>query len=246
MEFIKRIIKFAAILPCMVVLVNSCKSQDDNGLINNSTYSVAAIPELNNFLTFNKNEKRLDSLNSRYDRRMDSLVLADTTKKKFLKKKDFKNNRSRIFMDSYTNGKLTDVGPNPNIGFPTPCECYTTHDSVFVKMGVGFFGGIGFNIKISGNHFLSSFFNYTDDVKPFKSDLKDTAFYDYAIAKSKYQYLILDQKPDYKPGQQLTGYLTYTTNDYYEKAYGDALDSIYVKGKIYFTCKTRYKTEWDK
>jgi len=72
----------------------------------------------------------------------------------------------------------------------------------------------------------------------YKSNIADKTFSDMAKAKSKYQYLVLEQLPAFKTGQQLTGYLTLTSNQFYELIANDRLDSTYVTGRIYFTCNT--------
>jgi hypothetical protein len=106
-------------------------------------------------------------------------------------------------------------------------------------MAVGFFGGIGFTIKIYENSFVSSYYEYTDDVRPYKVNLNDTAFYSSVTVDNRCQSLILDKEPSHKQGEQITGYLTYTTKEYYERKNVDRLDTIYVSGKIYFTCNTK-------
>jgi len=227
----------------------TCKAQKkDDGKTLNITYNVGSITEINDFLKYNPDEIRFDSIYLAYDNVMDSIKHADSNNKdnELIRKKDFRNNRSRIFMDLYNNGKAEPKDEEFNTGLPTPCECFTDKDTLFIRMGIGFFGGFGFNIEAFGKNFKSSFFNYIDDVKPYKTDLSDTSFYNFITIKNKYQYLILDKKPKFDAGQQLTGYLTYTTNDYYEQNYSNKFDTMFVTGKLFFTCKIRQRTEWDR
>ena len=156
------------------------------------------------------------------------------------KQDSFRNNRGRIITNTYTNNSLVKNESAAYGSMAIPCDCVVEKDTVFVNMVIGFFGGFGYDIKIYKDSFQSSFFEYTDDVKPYKSNISDTAFTDFVTAKSKYQYLILDKTPAFQHGQQLTGLLTLTTNHYYNLA-GDKLDSTFVTGKVYFTCTTKRK-----
>ncbi len=48
-------------------------------------------------------------------------------------------------MNVYTNGKPADIDSVFITGLPLPCKCVIDHDTMFVRMGVGFFGGFGPN-----------------------------------------------------------------------------------------------------
>ncbi len=224
-----------------------CKAQVNDGVTFNKEYVIGPVLKLDEFMRLNKNELRQDSIYNQYDKAMDTLKVADSIQKlnSVFRKKDFPNNRSRIFADTYNNGKMETKDSTFSLGLSTPCDCYTTQDTMFVKMGLGFFGGFGFNIEVVKNNFQSCFFEYIDDVKPYKYNLEDTATYNFIIAKSKYQFLTLDKLPEFKPGQQLTGSLTYTTENYYAQSAGDKYNAIYVTGKLFFTCKIRERTQFD-
>lgn len=225
----------------------SCNGQQDNGKTFNQTYNVGSIPEIEDFETLNEQEKLHDSIANQYNQLIDSMYLEDTIHMEhdLLDKMDFRNNRSRIFMNFYTNEKLSVADSSFVTGFPTQCQCLTDKDTLFISMGIGFFGGLGFNLKLVNHNFYGSFYEYTDDVKPYKSDLNDTAFYDHVEVQNKYQSLILSEKPTFQSGQQLTGYMTFTSKYFYEKKYGNQLDTNFVTGKLYFTCKTRQKLKWE-
>jgi hypothetical protein len=220
-----------------------CKGQNDNGKIFNQLYFIDSIPGIHNFVTYNENEKRLDSIYNHYDHIVDSLYHADTSHSKIfpLNKYDFRNNRSRIFMSSYTNDKQDKSDSSFIKGFPTFCDCFVDNDSLFITMGAGFFGGFGINVKIFQKKFMSDFYEYTDDVKPFKANLSDTTFDSFVTSKSKYQNLILNESPNFKTGQQISGYLTLTSNYYFEKKQDNKIDTHFVICQVYFTCKTKDK-----
>ena len=223
-------------------------AQTDSSKILNKTYFVNTIPDIASFLNYNKSELRFDSIYHHYNFMMDSLMKADSTIKGIasIRKTDFRNNRSRVYLDMFRNGKAEPKDSSYFSGFPTPCECFTSKDTLYIKMGLGFFGGFGFDIEVFGKQFQSSFYNYIDDVKPYKSDLNDTALFSYISVKNKYQYLILDKKPKFTSGQQLTGLLTYTSNNIYEQTFNNKYDTLFVTGKLYFTCKIKQKMVWDR
>jgi len=123
-------------------------------------------------------------------------------------------------------------------GLATQCACVTKNDSIFINMPFGLFGGGNFNINIFKNGFTSSYSQYIDDnLKLFKTKIADD-FSDNFSVDNKFQFLILDKKPSFKKDERLTGFLTFTTNYYFEKK-GDKLDTNYVKGHLYFTCLTK-------
>ncbi len=123
------------------------------------------------------------------------------------------------------------------------CQCFLNHDMLFVQMAAGFFGGFGYSIKIDKNKFELVYFEEKAGGSFFKTDPNDTAFSDRAEVSSKYQTLILNQKPTMKPGQQLTGFATYTSVKYYVRKLRDKLDTTYVAGRFYFTCKTTVRPD---
>jgi len=224
----------------ILVALNSCKTKSpDDAKTYNRTFEIGQIPSIDNFDRLDKRELSIDSVFSDKESIFDSMFSKiDEPDSNSSFKNDFIHNRSRIYMDSDPNHKLFPGDKDLDKGFPTPCNCVTNGDTLFITMGLGLFGGAGFSIKLFKENFISNFFIYTDDVKPYKSHLSDTAFADNAIADNKFQYLIIDKKPTYESNQQLTGYLTYTSNRFYEINTDNGLDSSYVTGKIYFTCLT--------
>lgn len=228
----------------ILLLFNSCKGPQDNGKTYNRTYVISEIPEKDDFLRLTDHEKEVDSIFVSYDKTVDSFLLKDERLKEnsLFQKPAFIDNRGRIYLQAYENGKPVKVDSAFSRGMPAPCECLVKQDTVFVSMGIGFFGGIGFNIAVSKNSFQSSYYLYIDDGKPYKANLKNN-FSNELTVKSRFQYLILDNKPVFKEGQQLSGYLTMTSQNYYENSYGNQLDTNYVVSKIYFTCTTGRKSE---
>lgn len=200
-----------------------CKDQQDQEATYNQNFQVGSIPGIKDFETFNEEEKHTDSLKTRI-------------------KKDWRHNRGRIFMNVYTNGKPADIDSVFITGLPLPCKCVIDHDTMFVRMGVGFFGGFGFNLKVFNDQFIGTLSEYTDSGEPYKTNLSDTSFSNYFITQNKYQYLILSDRPTLQDAQQLTGFMTFTSNNFYEKDYENRMDTNYLTGKIYFTCITQHQS----
>ena len=221
----------------------NCIAQRDSGKIFEKTYHVGTIKNLQSFYIYNKTEKRLDSIYHASEIYADSMMKALNIKPggSTSLKKDFFNNRSRVFLNSFTDDKLDSNDFFRYKSLPMPCDCYVKNDTVFVDMVIGFLGGSGFNIKIFDKKFQSDFFDYSSDDKIYKLNQTDTAFTSIAIAASKYHSLILKVKPTFKLGQQITGFLTFTSDNWYERSVGDILDRKFVSGKLFFTCQTKFK-----
>jgi hypothetical protein len=202
------------------------KQENDNSRTYNATYQIASIPEMESFNTYTEIERIMDSSMNQFSQN------------------DFSNNRSRIFIHTFINNKLQQGESTKYESLPMPCACYTEKDTIYVNITIGFFAGLGYNIKIYKDRFESNYFEYTDDVKPYKANITDSAFTDYLLAKSKDQYLILNKKPTFKLDEELIGFLTLTSNNYYSIGIGSSLDTSYVSGKLYFKCKVKQKDHW--
>lgn len=214
--------KQISLLSAALILFVSCNSQNINDNGYNDSYIIGQIPDLKSFETYNEFDKRMDGVGN-------SLVGQG----------GFRKNRSRIFTQSFSNGKQSSQDSALYTGMPTPCYCSFDKDTLNVKVGIGFFGGMGFETKIFKNNFQSDYFLYIDDVKPYKYNLSDTDFTGSLYLKNKFQSLVLNEQPTFKAGQQLTGYLTFTSSNWYEKSFGDNIDTNYIKGRLYFTCLTK-------
>src|SRR5262245_58769426 len=216
----------------MLVSIVSCKNKPAaDRTTYHKTYEIGKVPGIDSFYILNEVEKQADSQSRKYP---DVPGI-----------NDFKNNRSRLYLDSGYDEATNEVKKFPSAE-PMPCGCAIRSDSLLIGTGIGFFGGRFYEIGLSKNEFESGFYIYTDDTKPFKSSLSDS-FSSEAKVKSKYQYLILSEKPTFKPGQQVTGLLTFTMHPLYEDQQNGRLDTTVVSGKLYFTCKTKeYKERrWD-
>jgi hypothetical protein len=208
----------------IMILLVSCSGQVSNDDQYNRSYHIGKIPDLSSFQVFSEQEKGLDSL-----------LQSETG----MIEGAFKNNRSRIFLQSFSNGKSASQDSAFYSGVPTHCYCSLEKDTLNVKAAIGFFGGMGIEMKLFQNYFQSNYYLYIDDVKPYKYTPYDKEFTHELFLKSKFQSLILNEQPMFKSGQQITGYLTFTSPNWYEESSDSNLDTNYVKGRIYFTCIAR-------
>ena len=212
-------------LPYFFILLIFCSCQGQTNQYN-LKYGVGQIDSLQTLSTLTSQEQQMDSL-------LQNITWFNGA---------FRNNRSRIFLESFKNGQLQSGGdPGLATGLPAPCMCYIDKDTIYIKTWIGFFGAIGFGMKIYKDEFSSQFIIQIDQSDTYKVNLADKNFTGQAIVNSKYQKLVFMTRPSFKLDEQLTGVLEITTNNYYEKKY-DTVDTLSVKGKIYFTCKTRQMT----
>ena len=234
-------------------LFSSCSSdnRDKSNYINtndsvyNKNYIVDSVPRLKFFLSLNEDEKSMDSIsksNEPFYKKLDSAAKIDKRIdiKDLMPYRNFYTNRSRIYFSSYKENDLqwSDSSDLLKKGLATQCDCVTRNDTIFISMAFGYFGGGNFNITIIKNSFTSSYSQYIDqNLKLFKTKITDD-FSDNFKVDNKFQFLILDKKPSFKKEEQLTGYLTFTTNHYFEDKV-DKLDTNYIKGHLFFTCKTK-------
>lgn len=174
-----------------------------------------------------------------YDDILDSTIAQYSSQRlgDALRKYDFTNNRGRIFLTAYENGKQERMDSIFKLGMGTPCSCLVNKDTIFINMGIGFFGGMALKMEITRKGFQSNYYEYMDSEEIYKLTPNGN-FINNIDVKNKYQYLILDKHPVFEDNQKLNGYLTFTTPDYYEKSH-EKLDTNYVSGKIYFTCITQ-------
>ena len=216
----------------------------NNDSIYNKNFIIDSVPNLKKFLALNEEEKRIDSSsksNEPFYKQLDSVAKVDKTidLKDLMPYRNFSTNRGRIYFSSFKEGSPNESDSSDLLteGLPTLCVCIIQKDTIVVNIPFGLFGGGNFNLKITKSGFLSSYSQYIDNVKPFKTKVTDD-FSDNFTVDNKFQFLILNKKPSIKQEEQLTGYLTFTTNHYFEDK-GDKLDTNYIKGHLFFTCSTK-------
>lgn len=195
-------------------------------------YKVGKIPNHSSFLTLNEEEQNYAAAMPE-----DNALSGASA---------FQTNRSRIFFDKvYKNALAEELDSAALKAISLPCNCYLQDDTLKIHTGIGMMGGFGFNIILYKNQFQSNFYLYTDDVKPYKSHLTDTAFQSYALVTMKEADFVVDKQPDFVVGEQLSGFIAFTTHNFYEQLHSEKPDARYIVGRLYFTCKTRKKLPWE-
>lgn len=122
---------------------------------------------------------------------------------------------------------------NENV-LPMPCNGKLIEDTLRITIAMGLFGGIGCQIDVVKDKFNSSFIEWSDH-PAFKTSLNSPLVSSVLIPYSK-QRLILDKQVSFEKGQQITGYLDFTSEKYYHKVTQVDIDSTSHRIVAQFTC----------
>ena len=155
----------------------------------------------------------------------------------------YKDNRSRYYLTPYTNGipeKGTFLGLDADT-VTTDCDCILTGDTLNIKMGIWVFGGFAINLQLTGNRFRSIYWEDTHEQKVYRNHPGDTVLADNIQVENAASALVLERKPEYKLGENLLGYFTFTTAGYYKLHYGEGpatgpFDKLKLSGSLHFKC----------
>ncbi|MEO7121161.1 MAG: hypothetical protein ABIY62_08690 [Ginsengibacter sp.] len=162
------------------------------------------------------------------------------SKKAFLRYSNPLYNRCKIFM------KESSSKPDPkvdSIPWMPPCSCYILKDTLLVIMSNGIMmdAYTGLAIKIYKDTFS---FNYYEVVTPgswsrrFANNDTDSVTNTSLSPANRYQFLLLKNKPSIKTAKNLTGYLSFTTDDFFELKEKGVVKQ-HLSGSLLFTCKTK-------
>lgn len=211
----------------------------------NKKLTIGNIPNISSFIKLTDLENRLLEINNEYDHEIDSLLKLDSFKNlpmtEYTRMKNFIDNRSRSFITPFVNNKQQKLEKEMEEGVSADCSCIINNDTLVIATGFGVFGGETFLAKITGNTFLASHYVF-DEVGGYTLNINNKVLADHLYIPIKYQNLILNTQPTFADGQKLTGLLTYTTHNYYNKRNGK-IDICYSRNKMYFTCITRLSNE---
>lgn len=232
-----------------------------------SDYKTGPLPGIEKFETLTLRERRLDSLTDHYNKEELQMLHSDSafvpgtpaeTKAQLIDytktmAQNYRDNRSRYFMDQYVNGILKSEIFEGIDTLTTPCDCYLSGDTIHVRTGMWVFGGFMFSIEINKDKFSSSYWEDHHKQNIFKTRLSDSSMSDNVQVHNIRQELILAQKPGYKLDENISGYLRFRTDTYYrttdykpglaKDGYEDkTFDRIFMDGYFYFKCRLRKKT----
>ncbi|MBN8837071.1 MAG: hypothetical protein J0I09_07420 [Sphingobacteriia bacterium] len=238
---------------------------------NFKNFLVGQIPNISKFEQMNKYELQFDSIYAERIKLVDSLIKTDNVIDPAYKEKTtqelkqeiiedmklrspvYRNNRSKYYFNYFKNNKIDQetLKVLKNFTYISPCDCYLSNDTIKVSMGLGGFGFWGFSVEITKDKFNSQYFVGDVETKNYKTKLNDTLGYS-IVVKNDFQNLIINTKPNYTVGQNITGYLSFKTNNYYspsdkanydieDKYISKNMDKLYLKGSLYFKCTVRKK-----
>ena len=155
----------------------------------------------------------------------------------------YKDNRSRYYLTPYTNDALekgTFLGLDTDT-VTTDCDCTVAGNTLNIKMGIWVFGGFAINLQLTGNTYRSIYWEDTHEQKVYRPEPGDTILTDNIQVENVVSALVLERKPSYKLGENLLGYFTFTTADYYKLNYEEGpatgpFDKLKLRGSLHFKC----------
>lgn len=141
-------------------LLISCNNKKTDTNHYYEKYETGSIPGLNDYMRYTKEEEQMDSLQASFQLQMDSLRRKDSLQLtgRYGQFNSFNNNRSRVYMQSYTNNIPDSNDFTRHGSLPMLCNAGMEKDTLIISTGVGFFGGLGFTVKIYKDRFLGLLF----------------------------------------------------------------------------------------
>lgn len=254
----------------LVLLTLLCFNYSSGQQKYNPEYSIAPIPQISRFEEMTQNETRIDTLMARHNKEKLQRMLDGTAFIEGVSAEDrqkaieyqtihyqrYKDNRSRYYLDLIVNDKKSYTSVEDRDTLTTECSCYLSGDTIKVKMGIWVFGGFAISIDITKKKFTSSYWEDTHKQPIYKANLTDSSLVDNILVENETQSLILESRPAFKPDENIFGYLTFATNNYYRTSEYESglapdnysqktMDKINRVGSLYFKCKLREKTIGD-
>lgn len=248
------------------LVLTSCNGQDKY----NSEYSVDTIPTIAKFEKMTEREFYIDTLTDRHNKEKLQRMIDGSAFREGVPEEDkqriieyqktisqrYKDNRSRYYLELTVNDKKDKDHFEGVDTLTSECGCYLSGDTIHIKMGMWVFGGFAFEIDLNKDKFKSSYWEDTHKQLIYKTQLTDTALVDNVYVENEEQSLILENKPNFSVGENILGYLTFKTKNYYRASdyesglgkdvYNDKnMDRLNMKGSLYFKCKVRQKTIGD-
>jgi hypothetical protein len=219
------------------------------------SYATGEIPQLHKFEKLTEREARIDTSTLRFSKERLARMEAGTAFREGVSAEDkaaaiayekasfsrYKDNRSRYYLQAYTNGQLN---PEPFMGIDTlttDCNCTLAGDTLQIQMGIWVFGGFTVHLKLLGNTFQSIYWEDTHEQPVYKARLGDSILTDNLYVENVASRLLLDRKPQFRKGESLLGYFTFTTADYLQLKYPEGTDRetfnrLKLEGSLHFKC----------
>ena len=228
-------------------------------------YQVGEIDNWTPFTVLTELEMKHHLINERSYKRRDSsyksnklyLPTVSEDKKKTMYEQElkqrvnYKENHSRYFVESLSNDSLVDKTYDLPYTLSTPCSCEINKDTLQINMGMCFFGGSFYKIKMYGKTYELTYIEDTHKIKAFKYTASDSTFVGEVVLSVRNADLQFSDQITFDLNQQLNGYLKFESPVYYEDTYlgenpdKQELNENFTRGKIYFTCTTRKPFVYD-
>lgn len=262
---LKLFVKYKALHACILLLtvvsiVISCNRLASNSKSSLLGYTVAPENSLDSSLyPLTDREREFEEITSidrkRYDFSDEEIEKMTPKQKNYLDSLlqslvRYELNRSRWNLRHRSTIELYEKIPDIEF-IENPCSCRLKGDTVEVFTGLWLFGGQFVSLNISRKGFEGIFIDDTDGYEQFyllSSDTIDLAKIEVPIIDAK---LILAEPFVAKPGQQMTGELLFSTEDYYSRyqyqrdSNGRRIEGLNssqaATGSIVFTCQVLEK-----
>lgn len=259
-------IKYPFLTISFVFWITNCNGQNKY----HSEYSIGTIPNIAKFEKMTEQEIHIDTLLDKLNKEtlkgiLDNIAFIEGVSEKEKQEhidyqktiyQRYKDNRSRYYLELTVNDREDDDYLKGIDTLTTQCTCYLTGDTIKVKMGLFAFGGFGFTIDLNKDKFKGIYLEDTYEEFIYKTKSTDTVLVDNVYVENEEQSLILENKPTFSVGENILGYLTFKTKNYYRTSEyksgvskdvynGKIMDKLNITGSIYFMCKVRKKTFTD-
>ncbi|MEP6846179.1 MAG: hypothetical protein ABI861_09250 [Panacibacter sp.] len=209
----------------------NCNGQDTT-FKNYTEFKVGIIPDLISFEKMTQREIDLDTMMARYQKESlqgmedGTAFIKETTEEDKseaiadwkIKYTKYNENRSRYFFETFVNEKKDDKEFSDIDTITTDCGCYLSGDTIKIGIGIWVFGGFGFSIDLVNNKFISCYWVDKHERNVYKANFTDTSLDDNVVVDNIDQSLTLFENPNYKLGEEITGYLVFKTKKYYRSS----------------------------
>jgi hypothetical protein len=229
------------------------KEYSRGNIENLKTFEILTEEESKMHLKSQEKYKRQD-----YKYKVDSLFRPGTAeeRKKMLyelklkKRVNYKENRSRFFIDFIKNDSIIlEEGAMMPKPFSIPCTCILNNDSLYISMGLSFFGGFLYEIRIYENMYSLNYHEADSEFSMYRYSPEDSLSYgiNLPILDSK---LIFEKPFHLAIDEKITGHLNFKSPNYYifsdfdeHSILQEKSEKRKVEGDVLFTCQIRKPLE---
>jgi hypothetical protein len=218
-----------------ILLATVCEAQTIDSISYNKNYIIGPVPRFNEIMKFNKEDSKLEKNGKKLHQHILKLHHEQGTKYNG-PRYDYTKNRARVTLETFRNGHLSEKDNNANQA-AMHCECeLENNERIVLKIGFGLAASFAYNLTIEGDSFETHYIPLYFGTPKYTKDLKDSIMVSNLVTLSQTQYMILDQRPTFRANQQIKGYITFSSYDFYEKTSSETFDTLRINAKAHFTC----------